>query len=571
MSPGNFLHPVTLANRWRFVLAVAGAFLARLAYGLSSPFWYEDERQVYLIGLRSFARSEWPYFGTEIAVDVVGAGRQLPGALQGWLIRLPLEIWAIPESPFVFLNLLSFGMLALLAWYCRRRLPGIRPWLVWAAVLTLPWTLNFSTHVVNTSYILPAAILFFVGFLEGTPTFRAGLLPLPLAWSMMGAGVFAVMQVHMSWVVLPPYIAFAAIDLLRKDRRQLVRGAAGLATGSMAIGILLWPTLAREGLGDDGASVVGFYPAHATEVVTILARFLSFASFETNRFLGLTTAERILFLGRQPWLLPFVLFVTVIGFVQPVLMAVGWFRRGHADGQWDNVRRLAASSVLWIAVAFMFSARRPYAHAFYVMFPVAFVYAAWWWARSASPHWYRVAAASFVAGGLMHAGLAIDRAGRLSLYADRPLVQAALTERNDRFLGDRRTAPGRQDPPRPLDPVDPEAWLQANPARELTVVEMSWSTLPVADVSRFAVAVQNTSAAAAYLDLQYATRYFDAAGMPIAERQGVIKAIVQPGETRRWDSVADGSAPDGAVAADLRILTAEKVIPAPSARNRSSS
>ena len=41
------------------------------------PFWFEDERQVYLIGLQSFARGEWPYFGA----DVVWTGGQVPGAL----------------------------------------------------------------------------------------------------------------------------------------------------------------------------------------------------------------------------------------------------------------------------------------------------------------------------------------------------------------------------------------------------------------------------------------------------------------------------------------------------------
>jgi hypothetical protein len=62
------------------------------------PFWFEDERQVYLIGLQSFARGEWPYFGA----DVVWTGGQVPGALLGWLIRLPLAMWPAPESPIVF-------------------------------------------------------------------------------------------------------------------------------------------------------------------------------------------------------------------------------------------------------------------------------------------------------------------------------------------------------------------------------------------------------------------------------------------------------------------------------------
>ena len=41
--------------------------------------------------------------------------------MQGLLIRWPLSIWPVPEAPFVLLNVLSFGALALFAWYlCRR-------------------------------------------------------------------------------------------------------------------------------------------------------------------------------------------------------------------------------------------------------------------------------------------------------------------------------------------------------------------------------------------------------------------------------------------------------------------
>src|SRR5688572_27515771 len=109
------------------VALLVTAFALRLMYGLSSPFWFEDERQVYLIGLRSFARDEWAYFGVDVGG---GNGRQLPGALQAMLVRWPLEIWPAPEAPFVLLNLLSVVALAALAWYFIRRFPDVPRWLV---------------------------------------------------------------------------------------------------------------------------------------------------------------------------------------------------------------------------------------------------------------------------------------------------------------------------------------------------------------------------------------------------------------------------------------------------------
>ena len=141
------------------VLALLTLFAFRLAFGLASEFWFEDETQIFLIGLRYQATGAWPFFGP----DVVWTKSEIPGALQAMLVGLPLKAVPIPESPFVLLNLLSFAALAALAWYACRRLPSLPRWLVWGWFCTLPLTLPFSTHVINPSYVLPAAIGFFIG------------------------------------------------------------------------------------------------------------------------------------------------------------------------------------------------------------------------------------------------------------------------------------------------------------------------------------------------------------------------------------------------------------------------
>src|SRR6185369_15294196 len=139
-------------------------FFFRLGFGLSSPFWTDDEKQIYLIGLKHFTTHSWPYFGPDVAYQI-----QIPGALQGLLISVPLGLLRIPEAPFILLNLLSFAALCFFAWYCTKRLPNVPAWFIWIWLMTAPWTLNFSTHVVNPSYVLSGAILFFVGFLESFP------------------------------------------------------------------------------------------------------------------------------------------------------------------------------------------------------------------------------------------------------------------------------------------------------------------------------------------------------------------------------------------------------------------
>ena len=115
-------------RRWTaWGLALAALFAFRLFFGLSREFFFEDETQIFLMGLRHYATGQWPYFGP----DVVWTKSEIPGALQSVLISVPLWILPVPEAPFVLLNLLSFGTLAWFAWYICQRLPSLPAWLVW--------------------------------------------------------------------------------------------------------------------------------------------------------------------------------------------------------------------------------------------------------------------------------------------------------------------------------------------------------------------------------------------------------------------------------------------------------
>src|SRR5262245_12079385 len=116
--------------------ALLGLFAFRLAFGLASDFFFEDQTQIYLIGLRYYATGRWPFFGP----DVVWTKSVIPGALQGLLVGGPFHVVAAPESPTVLLNLLSFSALCLLAWYVTRALPSVPRWLVYVWFLTIPWT-----------------------------------------------------------------------------------------------------------------------------------------------------------------------------------------------------------------------------------------------------------------------------------------------------------------------------------------------------------------------------------------------------------------------------------------------
>src|SRR5205809_3013940 len=111
------------AVRWLPLLALLAVF--RLAFGLSREFFFEDETQIFLMGLRYYATGAWPYFGP----DVVWTKSEIPGALQALLVGLPFHAAAVPEAPYVLLNLISMAALAAFAWYVRVRVP-LPAWLV---------------------------------------------------------------------------------------------------------------------------------------------------------------------------------------------------------------------------------------------------------------------------------------------------------------------------------------------------------------------------------------------------------------------------------------------------------
>src|SRR5438876_6317428 len=104
---------------------IIALFAFRLLFGLSSEFFFEDETQIFLMGLRYHATGAWPYFGP----DVVWTKSEIPGALQALLVGIPLNLWPVPEAPFVLLNLLSTAALAAWCAYVSKRLPTVPTWL----------------------------------------------------------------------------------------------------------------------------------------------------------------------------------------------------------------------------------------------------------------------------------------------------------------------------------------------------------------------------------------------------------------------------------------------------------
>lgn len=424
-----------------FLSLLSLAFLFRLWFGLCSQFQDSDAKQIYLLGLKFYTTGAWPYFGP----DVIWGEVQIPGALQALLVGAPFFVLPIPEAPYILLNILSFASLCLLAWYSCKRLPELPAWFVWSWLLTAPWLLDLSTTIYNPSYVLTGSILFFVGALEVVPFTSRNIIPPRVAYFMMGFALCWVMQLHMSWVILVPYVGLAFFFQVRNSsnpRMAILLGCAWFILGASVTGSLLLPTYLKYGLsgGTGGtASTIAFNPANLTAWWGILIRSISFASFEVPRLLGPHTAERLAFLKQEIWLSPFVAFLLAVGTAQVIVLLVSWFFRDHVQKDWKAIKYLLLFNVCLTYLSFLFSIKAPQSNHLYVTLPIPMIYSLYCWSRILNGlRWQRFAGVFIACGIIFHMGLAVHRRPRVSLYPERQIIESAIENKNYKILGERR-------------------------------------------------------------------------------------------------------------------------------------
>ena len=535
------------------VVAFAAFFVFRLLYGLTREFFFEDPTQIYLMGLRWYATGDWPYFGP----DVTWTDSQIPGALQPLLVGLPFAIAPVPEAPYVLLNLLSLAGLALFAWYIRARLPQLPRWLVWGWLMSLPWTLEFSTHVINPSYLLAPVLVFFIGFFEALPTFRLGKVPVPMTFLMMGAALGWVMQIHLSWPLLLPYVVLAWVLGVPQGVRSVALNTVAVVAGLLLFGSLLLPTFVVYGMGGgSGGTLRNLRPHWVSPDVLLssLARLFSFASLEIWRFIGTGGGNRTIFLFRHLWMVPLTVVVWAAGIWQPFWMLREWFRTQSPHAGWQTLRSLVAGSVVLVYVSFWFVLEPPQAHSLYVLAPVAFMFAAYCWTFVDSPRWRRIAGAILAANVAFHVGQAWIHAPEKSIFRNREVVAAAIRTKQPQLFAHRRgfaIAGGPsslQDPSRPYD--------------ALRDVHLSNTRLTMGPrgVALWNVTLRNDNPRVAFRDVLYQTSYRDAHGQVVEQRHERIKDIFQPGAVATLE-VNDGRVTTPFASATIEVLAAEALLP----------
>jgi hypothetical protein len=433
-------------RRWPTLLVtgflLTGVFVLRVCYGLSLELRTGDDVQVYLLGLKFFTTGQWPFFGPDVYHRTY---TQVPGPLLGLLVGVPLVLTRQPEAPLILLNILSLAGLLFLAFYLSRRFPLVPAWLTCAWLLTCPWTLKYSTHVYNPSYLLFPSCLFFVAFFELVPSLTGNLLPAWAAFFLLGSSLGAAVQIHLSWPLLVPFL-LAAIFARARARLLMPSQIAWLLLGAAVPLALLVPTAAAYGLPslfEALGSHVRVRGNGVSALVTIIARFLSFASLEMPHVLGRSGRVQAELLRQSPWLIPLLVGLGIVGLVQPFVLLAAILRPRLLKLRGDPcrcVRGLVLATVLLIWIAFFFTSRPPTARNYYILCPVAFLaaYLAFG-SLIATPRARQWVVWILACNMVFHIGLAATRL-ELAPWATRRATVSRAIEQNDyRILGERRS------------------------------------------------------------------------------------------------------------------------------------
>jgi hypothetical protein len=216
---------------------------------------------------------------------------------------------------------------------------------------------------------------------------------------------------------------------------------------------------------------------------------------------------------------------------------------------------LAAFTVVLVYASYWFVTEEPQAHAFYVVAPIAFIYAADCWMLVDRPPWRKVAALLLACTIVFHAALAITQGPEQSLYANRAVVAAAIREKEPEIFGHRRPYAFAAGPRALADSSRPYSM------EDLKVVEHTVRRA-TGDVALWSVRVTNTNPRVAFRSLIYAAIYANGEGDVIQRHEDVVKAVLQPGETKTF-RIPDTIVREPFQNAVFEILAAEALLPIP--------
>jgi len=356
---------------------------------------------------------------------------------------------------------------------------------------------------------------------------------------------------------LLPYLGIAWLSRHADGAGRLGAYVLACAGGAAVPGLALVPTLLQYGAsGGTGGTLRNLHVHFVSpvELLTTLARVFSFSSLEINRFVGIDDARRVLYVRNHLWLLPLLAVVWTAGIVQPLWMLVMWFRARLTSPGWRTLRLVVAFTVVLVYVSYWFVIEPQQAHAFYLVAPVSFLFAAYCWSAIDSPRWRTAAAVILGVNIAYQAAFATTQFRELSLYTDRDAVVKAIDLKSPEMFGHRRAFAPDGGPSVLNDPTRPY-----NPLNDLKIDHPTF-TVGFARTANWSFVLRNTNPRVAFRRVMYFTTYRDASGQ-VEERHQFIERILQPGEAQAIE-VSDLFVKGTVSEATIRIGGADALLPA---------
>ena len=414
----------------KILLLLVILFLIRFAFGLFGDFWFEDQVQIFLIGLKFFTTHSWPYFGP----DLVYTHTQLPGALQSLLVAIPLFILPIPESPLFFLAILSFSGLALISWYTTKRLPDAPKWLVWGIFSLNAWGLQFSTNIVNPSYLMITSCLFLFAFLESLDRFSLRLIQKKYTFIIMGFCLGWTMQLHASWTILVVAIALSLLLSIK----NIVKFSLYSLLGFISIAWLIIPTLYKYGIDRTFAylSTNTGISLKTDHFLPVLSKLIAFGIFELPSHIHHKYDE---FLGFAPYLAPFFILMLVVYVLQFITLVVFLFLPHKKFKGLSDMRYLILGIYLVLCVSYLFTPLNPRSHMFYLTYPIVNMYGIYIWSQlSKDILMKRFMLICLISMVFVNIHFMMYRFNSVSLYTNRKKVMEAIQTKDYTKIDQRR-------------------------------------------------------------------------------------------------------------------------------------
>src|SRR5262249_48297727 len=148
--------------------------------------------------------------------------------------------------------------------------------------------------------------------------------------------------------------------------------------------------------------------------------------------------KRWMLLRRHLWIVPMAGVVWLAGLWQPIWMLREWFRARSPLAEWRPLKWLVGGAVALGYVRYWVVLEPGPGHAFYIVAPVALVFAASCWPHTDSPRWRQIAAVILVVNIAFHTGQAWIQTPSQSLYHDREPIAAAVRLKQPEMFGHRR-------------------------------------------------------------------------------------------------------------------------------------